>query len=188
MFHKKSYSSNLKTVIMKRTVISVLTMVVLLLMANIAFSQSGADYKAKIEALNKEMTKNMLAGDREKLLGLYTDDAVSMPSYHPMEDGIAAIRKASDEMAQSGVKYTSFLPVTLKVIPSGNLITEIGTYKVTLTVPNTDKPIEDHGKYVTIWEKQKDGSLKVKVETWNSDVDPMSMMNSQTGQNAADKK
>ena len=67
------------------------------------------------------------------------------------------------------------------------MITEIGTYKISMTMPNMDKPMEDHGKYLTIWEKQKDGSLKVKVETWNSDVDPMSMMN-QMGQKGADKK
>jgi ketosteroid isomerase-like protein len=172
---------------MKRTVISVCVIAVLLT-ANVAHSQSSSDYKAKIESINKDMTKNMLEGNTEKLLSLYTDDAISMPSYHPMEDGIAAIRKASEDMAKSGVKYTSFTPTTLKVLVNGNQITEIGTYKVTLTVPNMDKPIEDHGKYLTIWEKQKDGSLKVKVETWNSDVDQMSMMNNQTGQKAQDNK
>jgi ketosteroid isomerase-like protein len=46
--------------------------------------------------------------------------------------------------------------------------------------------MEDHGKYLTVWEKQKDGSLKVKVETWNSDVDPMSQMN-QAGQAGTNK-
>ena len=43
-------------------------------------------------------------------------------------------------------------------------------------MPNMDKPMDDHGKYVTIWEKQKDWSLKIKVETWNSDVDPITIM------------
>jgi hypothetical protein len=33
-------------------------------------------------------------------------------------------------------------------------------------------PMEDHGKYVTVWEKQKGGALKIKVETWNSDINP----------------
>jgi ketosteroid isomerase-like protein len=56
------------------------------------------------------------------------------------------------------------------------LITEIVTYKISGSMPGMDKPMDDNGKYVTIWEKQKDGSLKIKVETWNSDVDPMSMM------------
>ena len=162
-------------------------MIVVLFTANIALSQSNMDYKTKIESINKEMVKNMLEGNNEKLLSLYTDDAISMPSYQPIHDGIAAIRKANDEMAKTGVKYNSFVPVTLKVIANGNLITEIGTYKISMSMPSMDKPIDDHGKYLTIWEKQKDGSLKVKVEIWNSDVNPMSMMN-QPGQNEADKK
>ena len=80
--------------------------------------------------------------------------------------------------AKLGWKVTSFEPTTLKIIPNGNMITEIGTYKISMTMPKTDKPMDDHGKYLTIWEKQPDGSLKVKIETWNSDVDPMTMMKS----------
>jgi hypothetical protein len=45
-----------------------------------------------------------------------------------------------------------------------------------MTMPNMPAPMEDHGKYLTVWEKQKDGSLKVKVETGNSEVDPTNMM------------
>jgi ketosteroid isomerase-like protein len=143
---------------------------------SIAFSQSAAEYKTKIEALNKEMAKNMLAGTNEKSLSLYTDDAISLPNYEPMHDGIAAIKKANEDMAKSGWKFVSFETTTLKVLPNGNMITEIGTYKMSGSMPGMDKPVDDHGKYVTIWEKQKDGSLKMKVETWNSDVDPKSMM------------
>jgi uncharacterized protein (TIGR02246 family) len=172
---------------MKRAIVSVCVMIVVLFTANMALSQSSSDYKSKIESMNKEMVKNMLEGNTEKLLSLYTNDAISMPSYQPMQDGIAAIRKASDEMKKSGVKYTSFTPTTVKVLVSGDQITEIGTYKISMTMPNMEKPMEDHGKYLTIWEKQKDGSLKVKVETWNSDVDPMGMMN-QMGQTAPEKK
>ena len=93
---------------MKRTVVSICVMIVVIFTANIALSQSNSDYKAKIESMNKEMAKNMIAGNTEKLLSLYTDDAISMPSYQPIHDGIAAIRKASDEEAKTGVKYTSF--------------------------------------------------------------------------------
>jgi ketosteroid isomerase-like protein len=150
---------------------------ILLFTASIAFSQSPSEYKAKIEALNKEMAKNMLEGNIEKGLSIYTEDAISMPSYEPMHDGLPAIKKASEEMQKKGVKFTSFVPTTLKVIVNGNQITEVGTYKISISMPGMDKPIDDHGKYLTLWEKQKDGSLKVKIETWNSDVDPMSMMN-----------
>ena len=61
------------------------------------------------------------------------------------------------------------------------MMNEIGTFKMNASMPNFDKPIDDHGKYLTVWEKQKDGSLKIKIEIWNSDVDPMAMM-SQMGQ------
>jgi ketosteroid isomerase-like protein len=152
-----------------------------------AFSQSTSEYKTKIEALNKDMGKNMIAGNNEKNLALYTEDAISLPSYEPLQDGIAAIRKASDDMAKSGWKCIAFETTTLKVIPNGNLITEVGTYKMSSSMPNMDKPIDDHGKYLTVWEKQKDGALKIKIETWNSDVDPMSMMK-MPDQSKTDKK
>jgi hypothetical protein len=34
----------------------------------------------------------------------------------------------------------------------------------------------DQGKYITIWEEQPDGSMKIKVETWNTDTNPWAQM------------
>lgn len=160
----------MKSMNVKRSVV----MIVALFAAFTMYSQQSAkDYQLKIESLNKEMTKYMLEGNLEKSLSLYTTDAISMPSNEPMREGIAAIRKGAEEMAKMDMKVTLFEPTTLKVIPDGKLITEIGTYKIKLTMPGVDQPVEDHGKYLTLWEKQTDGSLKVKVEIWNSDVNPM---------------
>ncbi len=160
----------MKKMNVKRSVV----MIVALLAAITTYSQQSAkDYQLKIENLNKEMTKYMLEGNLEKSLSMYTADAISMPSNEPMREGIAAIRKSAEDMAKMDMKVTMFEPTTLKVIPDGKLITEIGTYKIKLTVPGMDQPVEDHGKYLTLWEKQTDGSLKVKVEIWNSDINPM---------------
>ena len=159
--------------------LSMCTILVAILATGYAFSQSGSDYKAKIESLNKEWTQYMLTGNTEKILSFYTPDAISMPSYSPIENGIADIRKSSEQMTKTGAKINSCEFVTLKVIPNGNLITEIGTYKMSMSMPGMEKSMDDHGKYLTIWEKQKDGSLKVKVETWNSDIDPREMNNMQ---------
>jgi len=148
-------------------------MFVIMFAANVAYSQSSAEYKTKIESMNKEMAKNMLSGNSAKNLSLYTDDAISMPANEPMADGLPAIKKSNEEMMKSGMKVTAFEPTTLKVMVNGNQVTEIGTYKFSMTMPGTDKPMDDHGKYLTVWEKQKDGSLKIKIETWNSDVNPM---------------
>ena len=160
----------------RKNVISIAMLFAVLFSAGTVYSQSNPEYKTKIEAINKEMAKNMLAGNSEKNLSQYTKDAISMPSYEPMQDGLAAIRKANENMLKTGVKFNSFEPVTLKVFVYGNMITEVGTYKISMSMPGMDKPMDDHGKYLTVWEKQKDGSLKVKIETWNSDVNPMNMM------------
>lgn len=146
--------------------------------AGVVFSQSAMEYKTQIEKLNKEMVKNMLEGIMEKGLAMYTKDAISLPSYEPMLQGIDAFKASQEKMMKSGMKFNSFEPTVVKVIPNGNLITEIGTYKISMTMPGMQQAMNDQGKYLTIWEKQKDGSLKVNVETWNSDVDPMSMMKS----------
>ena len=162
---------------MKRTnLLSVSLLLVFLFVSGAGFSQTSAEYKTKIQALTGEMAKCMVDGNVEKMLSMYTPDAISMPSYQPMQDGIAAIKTASAAMAGSGMKYNSFELTTLKVMPNGNMINEIGTYKINASMPGMDKPMDDHGKYLTVWEKQKDGSLKIKIEIWNSDVDPMSVM------------
>ena len=40
-------------------------------------------------------------------------------------------------------------------------------------MPGVPNDVVEEGKYLTVWEKQADGSLKVKLETWNSDTNPM---------------
>jgi len=160
----------------------------LLFTAGNSFAQTVDVIKQQIEDRNKQMVEYMLKGNTEATLGLYTEDAISMPSYEPMHQGIAEIRKANETMAASGWKFVSFEPNIVKVIPMGNLITEIGTYNVSMTMGDVNKPMKDKGKYLTIWEKQNDGSLKIKVETWNSDLVPTDMMNMVEQQADIDKR
>jgi len=152
-------------------------------MQSFAYAQGNDALKPKIDKMNKEMAMAMIQGNTDKMLGMYTEDAISLPSYRPMQVGLAEIRKASMEDMKSGWKTTVFELNNQKIIASGNLVTNIGTYKISMSMPGSDKPMDDHGKYLTIYEKQKDGSLKIKVETWNTDVDPMSMMKSEASGN-----
>src|SRR5512133_3093070 len=91
--------------------------------------QSSRDLQTQVDEINKTMVKNMLSGDVESNLSLYTEDAISLPANEPMHNGIAEIRKSTEDMAKAGFKITSFEPKTVKLIPQGNLVTEIGTYK-----------------------------------------------------------
>jgi uncharacterized protein (TIGR02246 family) len=136
-------------------------------------AQSDAELKTKIEKLNKEMGAAMTAGDFEKSMSYYTDDVISMPNNSKMVEGKAALKASNEEMMKSGVKITSFEFKTLKVMSCNKTIAEIGTYQMTLSIPGKADPTKDNGKYLTVWEKQADGSLKIKLEIWNTDSNPM---------------
>lgn len=152
-------------------------LIIALFLSKSVFSQSNAELKTKIEKLNKEMGAAMVAGDDEKSLSFYTQDAISMPSNEKMLEGKDAIKKSNEEMKKSGSKVTSFETTTLKVMTCDKSITEIGKYKISFMMAGKAEPMNDNGKYLTIWEKQPDGSLKVKLEMWNSDISHMDMKN-----------
>jgi len=127
--------------------------------------------------MNDEFAEVMISGDPSTLWEHYTADVISMPSYEPMVRGIEACKESYKKMTESGMKMTAFKSTVTDVMEAGNLVVDIGTYEITMTIPEMgDMPYTDHGKYMTIWEKQDDGSLKVKVETWNSDVNPWEEM------------
>jgi ketosteroid isomerase-like protein len=52
---------------------------------------------------------------------------------------------------------------------SGDMVYSQGTYTMTATNPKTKKPVTDHGKYLTVYTKQADGSWKAVADTFNSD-------------------
>ena len=150
-----------------------LTFIVIIFAATSGISQTNEKYKEQIEKLNKEMVAAMLSGNTEKSMSFYTSDVISMPNYEKMLEGKDALRQSNEAMTKAGWKVTSFEPVTLKVMGCDKTIAEIGTFKITFSIEGMPEPIQDIGKYVTIWEKQADGSLKIKIETWNSDINPM---------------
>ena len=147
-------------------------LLMLIITSSILYSQNEGDLKAKFNAMNKEFVEMMIADNFEGMLKWYADDIISMPSYQPMMRGIDALKKADEMQKQSGLKTTAFTLETIDVIDTGNYAIEIGTYTITMQIPNMDMPWSDNGKYVNVWEKQDDGSYKIKVDTWNTDNNP----------------
>lgn len=153
------------------------TLFVLTLTTTLVYAQDTAELKEKIQSINNKLAEMMVSGEEEAMWEYYADDIISMPSYQPMTKGIEACKKASEEMMSSGMKMTAFKSTVTDIVQAGNLVVDIGTYEITMMLPQMgDIPWSDHGKYMTIWEKQDDGSLKVKVETWNTDVNPWEEM------------
>lgn len=141
--------------------------------SSVSTNQPGSEYKDMIVKLNKEIAEAMITGNHEKSISFYTKDVISLPNYSKMLEGIDAIRKSNEVMEKAGWKVKSFEPKTLNVTSCDNLITEIGIFKISFFMEGMEKPIDESGKYITIWEKQEDGSLKIKLEMWNSDTSPI---------------
>lgn len=134
------------------------------------------DLKAEVKALGDDLAQAMLAGDVDKMLSFYTEDAISLPNFAPRMDGVAAFRKQHEQMSATGMKILTFDSTPTEVWQCGNQVIEIGDFKISLEMPGAPQPVEDYGTYITIYERQSDGKLKIKVETWNTDIDPMSLM------------
>ena len=105
----------------------------------------------------------------EQFVSFFADDSSELPPNAPMVTGKEAIRKwASELMAQPGIAV-SWQPTKVEVSRTGDIGYELITYQLTVNNPK-GKPVTDHGKGLTVWEKQPSGSWKVVADTFNSDL------------------
>lgn len=129
-------------------------LIALIIISSSIFAQDVDKVKAKIEEMNKVYTKAMIDNDVEKMLSMYTEDIISMPSYQPTIKGIAKVKELSEMQAKSGWKTTEFILSITDIIVQGNLAIEIGNYNMKMSGPDVPE-WADYGKYITIWEEQK---------------------------------
>jgi ketosteroid isomerase-like protein len=130
----------------------------------------------EVEAIGDSLAEAMLSDDVDFMLGMYAEGAISLPNYGPRMEGKEAFKKAHAESAAAGMKIMSFESHPTDAWECGDQVIEIGVFEITLQPPGMPGPVTDKGKYMTVYERQANGSLKIKVETWNSDLDPMTMM------------
>ena len=139
-----------------------------------------SDLMKEVAAIGDTISKAMVANDVETMLALYTDDAISLPNYGPRMEGKDAFRKHHEQMSASGMKVNSFVSEPTDVWKAGDQVIEIGVYKISLDMPGMPG-VEDKGKYMTVYVRDKKGNLKIKAETWNTDVNPMAAMGGDHG-------
>lgn len=158
------YSKDEMRGIMLRAIIICLAL--LFVWRNEIYAQ-GNEILNEIKTINHEMAQALIEGDSKKTLSYYTDDVISIPNRSEIMVGIEMIRRANAAMIAYGIKVTRFNLTTLKAFTCDSLITEIGYYSIALKVPGSARQKGETGKYVTIWQRQADGSLKIKAELWS---------------------
>jgi ketosteroid isomerase-like protein len=136
-------------------------------------SETEDNLKAAVDALGNQAEKAFLAGDLDGLLDYYCDDVVSMPNFHPMIRGKADLKRMTQAVLAAGIEFKSLESTTLEAHRGGAFVYEVGTFKQAVLLPGTSEPSEQAGKYVTIWERQPGGKLKIAVEIFNSDTNPV---------------
>ena len=106
------------------------------------------------------------AEDAELIASYWADEAVIIPPDSPEVRGKAAILEfVRESMALPGFSVT-WEPVEVQIGPSGLVGFTTGPNR--FTVPDADGNIMTvDGTYVTVWQKQADGSWKCVVDIWN---------------------
>jgi uncharacterized protein (TIGR02246 family) len=107
--------------------------------------------------------------DLEKTVSFYSEDAIVMPPNAPAATTKEAIRKVWQDLLASPGLVMRWKTTKVEVAKPGDLACISGTYDMTMNDPS-GKPVNDHGKYVEVWEKQADGKWKCGTDIWNSDL------------------
>jgi ketosteroid isomerase-like protein len=133
----------------------------------------SADTKTTIEQTLRDLDDqwSTAAGvkDLEKTVSFYSDDAIVMPPNASAATSKEAIRKVWQDLLGSPGFVISWKTTKVEVAKSGDLACLSGTYDLTMN-DASGKPVNDHGKYVEVWEKQADGKWKCGTDIWNSDL------------------
>jgi ketosteroid isomerase-like protein len=127
------------------------------------------DLMAAVDALGNQAEKAFLSGDVDAMLGYYCDDIISMPDGHTMVMGKTNLKRMTEAIIMTGLKFESLESTPVDVRSGGEYVYEVGTFSQAVIMPGANEPVESTGKYVTIWKRQPDGELKIAVEIYNSD-------------------
>ena len=123
------------------------------------------DDLAAIHQAQENDVKLTNAQDWKGDLALYTEDAILMPPNQAAVQGQAPL----EAWLEADPPISNLQEESLEIEGQGNLAYDRGTYSMTVTHVGK-APIEDHGKYLTVWRKQAGGSWKISRAIFNSDL------------------
>jgi ketosteroid isomerase-like protein len=156
---------------MKRyqSLVLVACLAVVYLDASISVGQDGTKAVDAVRAADQEWMKVFAAKNLEKSVAFCDESGAVLSSNAPAANGRDAIAKLFSGFFQLANLKISWLPNRADVAKSGELGYTSGAYEMTFNDP-TGKTISDKGKYVTVWKKQTDGSWKVLLDIFNTDL------------------
>ena len=119
-----------------------------------------AKITADIKAQEAQWQKDYADHNAEGLASHYADDAALINPGTPVVIGEDAIRKETASFAADPNLKVDFASDRVQVAATGDLAYSRGHYSMTYTDPGTKKPAAGSGSYLTVYQKQADGSWK----------------------------
>jgi ketosteroid isomerase-like protein len=126
----------------------------------------GAD---AVRAADEAWMKVFSAKDLDKSVAFCDEKGAVLAPNAPIAEGRPAIAKSFSGFFGLPDLKISWHADKIDVARSGELGYTSGTYQMTFTGPG-GKTIPDKGKYVTVWKKEADGSWKVLLDIFNTDM------------------
>ena len=141
-----------------------------LLLASCA-SEAGPTFteadRAAIEAVTEEAMAINATGDHQAYVNhYYTADVVIMPPNGEVIRG----REAAVAFNEEFPPYEDLQFNHVQVDGDGDLAYVYGTYTMVMATAEGEDPVEDRGKYIEIWRRQADGSWRIALDIFNSDL------------------
>ena len=137
------------------------------------FASPAAAADTKIEQALRDLDAKWSAAagakDVDKTVSYYAADAIVMPPNASRAMTKETIRSAWKEMLTSPGAAITWKATKVEVAKAGDLAYVSGTYEQLMT-DASGNPAKDRGKFVEIFKYQTDGTWKVIVDIWNSDL------------------
>jgi uncharacterized protein (TIGR02246 family) len=108
------------------------------------------------------------AGDAETWAGLFADDGVQMPPHAPANISRTAI--AGWSKGFMGLFRLEFTLAVDEVRVQADWAFERGTYAITLNPKAAGPPLQDAGKYITVYQRKSDDNWRMARDIWNSNT------------------
>jgi uncharacterized protein (TIGR02246 family) len=124
------------------------------------------DFRAAIQKAITEFESAARAKNASKLASFYAADATLMPPGSPMIKGSTKIQGFWQSFLDAGATDPTLRIVSVE--SSGDFAYEIGTWEATM--PKREGGTgRVSGKYLVVWKRQNDGSIKMVADIFNSD-------------------
>jgi len=139
-------------------------------------TEPAVDVEADIAAINEIWNQYALGvntGDLELWISLWTDDGIQMAPGAPAVIGKEQIRAKYESIFSQFIFTMAITNNEVRV--AGDLAFSRGTYRASITPTAGGETTEIAGKYLTILERQADGSWKIARDCFNSNVPPQTV-------------